>query len=107
RLIEWCKANDEGWIKLFSDSAKDAKDEGQPQQQMSTQKKNYIQQLATAIFAEDEDPQIHALYQEHPLSFIKPVQSQYLRLQKKYNTFNKELGQTGAGVIYHIQDHVR
>ncbi|KAG2069315.1 hypothetical protein BDR04DRAFT_710628 [Suillus decipiens] len=43
RLIEWCKANDDGRIKLFSDSTKDAKEEGQAQQQMSTQKKNYIQ----------------------------------------------------------------
>lgn len=78
RLIEWCKANDEARIKLFSDSAKDAKDEGRPRQQMSTQKKNYIQQLAAAIFTNDEDPAIRALYDEHPLSFIKPVESRFI-----------------------------
>ncbi|KAG1826512.1 hypothetical protein EV424DRAFT_1319709, partial [Suillus variegatus] len=98
RLIEWCKANDEARIKLFSDSAKDAKEEGRPRQQMSTQKKNHIQQLAAAIFTNDEDPTIRALYEEHPLSFIKPVESQFFRLRKKYNAVNKGLGQTGAGV---------
>lgn len=78
RLIEWCKANDEARIKLFSDSAKDAKEEGRPRQQMSTQKKNHIQQLAAAIFTNDEDPTIRALYEEHPLSFIKPVESRFI-----------------------------
>ncbi|KAG1729980.1 uncharacterized protein EDB91DRAFT_1026207, partial [Suillus paluster] len=97
-LIEWCKANDEAWIKLFSDSAKDAKDEGRPRQQMSTQKTNYLQQLAAAIFTDDEDPNIHALYKEHPLSFIKPINSQFNSLKKRYNSINKELGQTGAGL---------
>ncbi|KAG2346645.1 hypothetical protein BDR05DRAFT_945651 [Suillus weaverae] len=65
---------------------------------MSTQKKNYIQQLAAAIFTNDEDPAIRALYDEHPLSFIKPVESWFILLRKMYNSVNKDLGKTGAGL---------
>jgi hypothetical protein len=45
---------------------------------MSTHKKNYIQQLAAAIFTNDEDPKIGDLYGKHPLSFIKPVESEFV-----------------------------
>ncbi|KAG1896304.1 uncharacterized protein F5891DRAFT_1193330 [Suillus fuscotomentosus] len=94
RLIEWCKANDEARIKLFSDSPKDAKEEGRPRQQMSTQKKNHIQQLAAADFYQlmKIQPFMHYMRSTHLAS------SNLLKASKKHNAVNKGLGQTGAGV---------
>ncbi|KAJ8581510.1 hypothetical protein M405DRAFT_714694, partial [Rhizopogon salebrosus TDB-379] len=98
RLIEWCKINEEAQLKIFSDSSKDAKQEGRRRQQMSTQKGVYLQQLATAIFQHDEDPVIREHLRTNPLAFVKPIQSRFVSLRKKYNEFNGRLGQTGAGM---------
>ncbi|KAG2111579.1 uncharacterized protein F5147DRAFT_771729 [Suillus discolor] len=59
-LIEWCKINQDARLKIFSDSAKDAKEEGHTRQQMTTQKNTYMQQLAASVFAGDEDPKTGA-----------------------------------------------
>lgn len=78
RLIEWCKINEDARLKIFSDSSKDAKQEGRRRQQMSTQKNAYLQQLAKAIFQEDEDPVIREHFRTNPLAFVKPVQSRFV-----------------------------
>lgn len=77
RLIEWCKLNQEARLKIFSDSAKDAKEEGRTRQQMTTQKNAYLQQLATTIFENDEDPKVREYFKAHPLAFTKPIQSRF------------------------------
>ncbi|KAG2069700.1 hypothetical protein BDR04DRAFT_1156363 [Suillus decipiens] len=77
-LIEWCKINQDAQLKIFSNSAKDAKEEGHTCQQMTTQKNTFMQQLATSVFADNEDP----------------------KLRKKYNKINLQLGQTGAGLSF-------
>lgn len=76
-LIEWCKVNQEACLKIFSDSAKDAKKEGRTHQQMTTQKNAYLQQLATTIFENDEDPKVREYFKAHPLAFTKPIQSRF------------------------------
>ncbi|KIK32296.1 hypothetical protein CY34DRAFT_19148 [Suillus luteus UH-Slu-Lm8-n1] len=102
-LIEWCKVNQEACLKIFSDSAKDAKEEGRTCQQMTTQKNVYLQQLAATIFENDEDLKVREYFKAHPLAFTKPIQSQftfYFSLRKKYNEINMQLGQTGAGLSF-------
>jgi hypothetical protein len=120
RLIAWCKANEDARIKLFSDSGKDAKEQGRKKKQSGTSKDTYYLQLANAIFSKDEDPEVQLLFQKDPKSFIKPIQSvrkvsilaslfcvfipwplnRCFRLKKKYNEFNKDLKMTGAGKTY-------
>lgn len=78
RLIEWCKINEDARLKIFSDSSKDAKQEGRRRQQMSTQKNAYLLELATTIFQRDEDPVIQEHFRTNPLAFVKPVQSRFV-----------------------------
>ncbi|KAG2154158.1 uncharacterized protein EDB93DRAFT_1058161, partial [Suillus bovinus] len=91
RLIEWCKVNQEAQLKIFSDSAKDAKEEGCTHQQMTTQKNIYLQELATTIFQNDEDPKVRDA--DWPLT-------SYFKLRKKYNKINVQLSQTSAGLSF-------
>jgi hypothetical protein len=76
-LIAWCKANEDACIKLFSDSGKDAKEQGRKKKQSGTSKDTYYLQLANAIFSKDEDPEVQLLFQKDPKSFIKPIQSRF------------------------------
>jgi hypothetical protein len=77
RLIAWCKANDDARIKLFSDSVKDAKEQGRKKKQSGTPKETYYSQLANAIFSNNEDPEVRLLFQTKPSALIKPVQTQF------------------------------
>ncbi|KAG1809901.1 uncharacterized protein HD556DRAFT_1197598, partial [Suillus plorans] len=97
RLIKWCKINQDARLKIFSDSAKDAKEEGRTRQQMTTQKNTYMQQLAASVFAGDEDLKVREYFQAHPLAFLL---TRCFRLCKKYNEINLQLGQTGAGLSF-------
>ncbi|KAG1747753.1 uncharacterized protein EDB91DRAFT_1245242 [Suillus paluster] len=74
------KENEDTCIKLFSDSAKNAKEQ--------------------AVFLNDEDLEVQQLFKEDPKAFIKPVSTCFGTLMKKYNEFNKELKQSGAGKTY-------
>jgi len=76
-LIAWYKANEDAHIKLFSDSGKDAKEQGRKKKQSGTSKDTYYLQLANAIFSKDEDPEVQLLFQKDPKSFIKPIQSRF------------------------------
>ena len=79
RLIEWCKLNEESRRKIFSDSTKDAKEEGRTRQQMNKQKTTYYKELAVAIFNNDEDPKVRNHFQAHPLAFEKPIRSRFIK----------------------------
>ncbi|KAG2054278.1 hypothetical protein BDR06DRAFT_884472, partial [Suillus hirtellus] len=100
RLIAWCKANNDACIKLFLDSVKDVKDQGRKKKQSGIPKETYYLQLASSIFSNDEDPETQLLFSQNPNAFIKPVQTQFRILRKKYNEFNKALKQSGAGMTY-------
>ncbi|KAG2142016.1 hypothetical protein BD769DRAFT_1316937, partial [Suillus cothurnatus] len=71
QLIAWCKANNDAHIKLFSDSVKDAKEQGRKKKQSGTPKETYYSQLANAIFSNDEDPEVWLLFQTKPGALIK------------------------------------
>lgn len=77
RLIAWCRDNEDSRIKLFSDSVKDAKDQGRKKKQSGIPKETYYLQLADSIFANDEDPEMRLLFQQNPKAFIKPVQTRF------------------------------
>jgi len=79
RLIEWCKINEEARRKIFSDSTKDAKEEGRTRQQMNKQKNTYYQQLAVAIFDNDEDPKVREYLRAHPTAFTQPIRARFSR----------------------------
>ncbi|KAG0708411.1 hypothetical protein DFH29DRAFT_773746, partial [Suillus ampliporus] len=101
RLLTWCKDDEDACIKLFSNSVKDAKEQGRKKKQSGTSKDTYYMQLAQAIFnSNDKDPQVRCLFNKNPKSFIKPVQTRFGTLWKKYNEFNAELKQTGVGKLY-------
>ncbi|KAG2064503.1 hypothetical protein BDR04DRAFT_987844, partial [Suillus decipiens] len=103
-LIAWCKTNDDAHIKLFLDSVKDAMNKGRKKKQSGTPKETYYLQLASLIFSNDEDPETWLLFSQNPNAFIKPVQTQFGMLRKKYNEFNNALKQSGAGMTYeHLQ----
>ncbi|KIK15075.1 hypothetical protein PISMIDRAFT_49296, partial [Pisolithus microcarpus 441] len=98
RLLTWCNTYPDTRIKLFSDSHQEAVNEGRWHQQMSTQKEDYFQQVADAVFLHDHDQHIRQLYTQYPSLFIKPIKSHFQFLCKKYNEANKTLGSTGAGL---------
>ncbi|KAG1722269.1 hypothetical protein EDB19DRAFT_1958570 [Suillus lakei] len=75
-LLAWCKENEDACIKLFSDFAKDAKEQGWKKKQSGTSRDIFYSQVAQAVFSNDED------------------------LERKYNEFNKELKQSGARKTY-------
>ncbi|KAG0699263.1 hypothetical protein DFH29DRAFT_1002135 [Suillus ampliporus] len=85
RLIAWCKANKDAQIKLFSDSVKDAKEQGRKKKQSGIPKETYYLQLAHAVFENDEDPETRLLFEQSP---------------QKYNDINKSLKQSGAGMTF-------
>ncbi|KAG0695196.1 hypothetical protein DFH29DRAFT_814433, partial [Suillus ampliporus] len=87
-------------IKLFSDSVKDAKEKGRKKKQSGTPKETYYLQLIHAVFKNNEDPETRLLFEQSPQVFIKPVQTQFRILRKKYNNVNKSLKQSGAGMTF-------
>ncbi|KAG1718442.1 hypothetical protein EDB19DRAFT_1650371, partial [Suillus lakei] len=100
RLLAWCKENEDARIKLFSDSAKDAKEQGRKKKQSGTSRDIFYSQVAQAVFSNDEDLEVQQLFKEDPKAFIKPVSTHFGTLKRKYNEFNKELKQSGAGKTY-------
>ncbi|KAG2048391.1 hypothetical protein BDR06DRAFT_895689, partial [Suillus hirtellus] len=72
-LLAWCKENEDARIKLFSDSAKDVKEQGQKKKQSRTLRDTFYSQVAQAVFSNDEDLEVQRLFKEDPKAFIKPV----------------------------------
>ncbi|KAG1719657.1 hypothetical protein EDB19DRAFT_2045013 [Suillus lakei] len=63
----------------------DAKEQGRKKKQSGTLRDTFYSQVAQA---------------EDPKAFIKPVSTRFSTLRKKYNEFNKDLKQSGAGKTY-------
>ncbi|KAG6371205.1 hypothetical protein JVT61DRAFT_9829 [Boletus reticuloceps] len=97
-LVAFCKDNPDLRLKLFSDSTQDAIRQGRTRKQMSASKDSYYQQIAQHIFTNDRDPVVRQAYSADPLSFVKTIKGRFAKLKTKYNTFNKELGYSGAGI---------
>ncbi|KAG1847076.1 hypothetical protein F4604DRAFT_1594696 [Suillus subluteus] len=99
-LLPWCKENNNARIKLFSDLAKDAKEQGQKKKQSGSSRDVVYSQVAHTVFSNDKDLEVQRLFKEDPKAFIKPVSTCFGMLRRKYNKFNKELKQSGAGKMY-------
>ncbi|KAG2342727.1 hypothetical protein BDR05DRAFT_885856 [Suillus weaverae] len=100
RLLAWCKENADARIKFFSDSSKDAKEQGRKKKQSGTLRDTFYLQAAQAVFSNDEDLEVQRLFKEDPKAFIKPIATRFGMLRKKYNEFNKDLKQSGARKTY-------
>ncbi|KAG1718888.1 uncharacterized protein EDB91DRAFT_1066158 [Suillus paluster] len=57
-LLAWCKENEDAHIKLFSDSAKDTKEQGRKKKQSGTSRDIFYSQVAQAVFLNDEDLEV-------------------------------------------------
>jgi len=118
RLLDWLDDNPEDRQKLFSDSSKDAKDEGRRKRVAKNTKSEFHKKMATYIFSADSDPEVRADFLVNPVNYIKSVDNYIIRyvlysyyviksnifgscrLRKEYRGFNESLGQTGAGLRY-------
>ncbi|KIK75859.1 hypothetical protein PAXRUDRAFT_784010 [Paxillus rubicundulus Ve08.2h10] len=100
RLIKWCKENKSAQIRLFSDSTQDVKDAGWKKEVSGVLKKDYFQQLARQIFANDTNHELKTYSQSHPHLFMSQINRRVQDLHKKYNEVNSKLGQTGEGMSY-------
>ena len=61
RLLDWCLENEAACIKIFSDSTQEAKDSGWKREVPTHSKNYYLQQAASAIFANDPNEQVQEL----------------------------------------------
>ena len=61
RLLDWCLENEAACIKIFSDSTQEAKDSGWKREVPTHSKNYYLQQAASAIFANDPNEQVWEL----------------------------------------------
>jgi hypothetical protein len=75
-LLGWCKENDNTYIKLFSDSAKDTKEQGQRKQSGSLRDIVYSQ-VVHAVFLNKKDLEVQQLFKEDPKAYIKPVSTHF------------------------------
>jgi hypothetical protein len=116
RLLDWLDENPEERQKLFSDSSKDAKEEGRRKRQAKSPKSEFHKSIAAFIFSVDSDPIVRADFRSNPTNYTKSVDNyiiryglylciftclwSYYRLRKDYRSFNEKLGQTGASLRY-------
>lgn len=117
RLLDWLEENPGERQKLFSDSSKDAKDEGRRKRVAKSTKSEFHKMIAGAVFSVDLDAGVRADYRDNPTNYTKSVDNYiiryafskypsdtalkfFCRLRKEYRAFNEKLGQTGAGLRY-------
>ena len=60
QLLDWLEENPEDCQKLFSDSSKDAKDEGRWKHMAKGTKSEFHKKIATFVFSVDSDADVHA-----------------------------------------------
>ncbi|KAH9955578.1 hypothetical protein BGW80DRAFT_1466923 [Lactifluus volemus] len=63
-------------------------------------KSEFHKMMATAVFSVDNDANICMDFHFNPVNYTKSVDNYITRLWKEYRSFNKKLGQTGAGLQY-------
>ncbi|KAH9974182.1 hypothetical protein BGW80DRAFT_1128570, partial [Lactifluus volemus] len=99
-LLNWLEENPEDRQKLFSDSSKDAKEEGRRRRVVKGTKSEFHKMMATAVFSVNDDANIRADFRSNPVNYTKSIDNYITRLRKEYRSFNEKLGQTGAGLRY-------
>jgi hypothetical protein len=113
RLLDWLEENPVDRQKLFSDSTKDAKDEGRRKRVAKGTKSEFHKSIAIYVFSVDADKGVRDDFAANGGNYTKSVDN-YLgryvffytfqlmltsfRLRKEYRLFNEKLGQTGAGL---------
>jgi len=117
RLLDWLEENPVDRQKLFSDSTKDAKDEGRRKRVAKGTKSEFHKLIAIFVFSVDADKGVRDDFAVNGGNYTKSVDN-YLgryvflflplssyssassRLRKEYRSFNEKLGQTGAGLRF-------
>jgi hypothetical protein len=117
RLLDWLEENPVDRQKLFSDSTKDAKDEGRRKRVAKGTKGEFHKLIAIYVFSVDADKGVRDDFAANSGNYTKSVDN-YLgryafhflpysscssassRLRKEYRLFNEKLGQTGAGLKF-------
>jgi hypothetical protein len=79
RLLDWLEENPEDRQKLFSDSSKDAKDEGRRKRVAKGTKSEFHKMIATSVFSVDNDPNVHADFHSNPINYTKSVDNYITR----------------------------
>ncbi|KAG1719541.1 uncharacterized protein EDB91DRAFT_1065518, partial [Suillus paluster] len=69
-LLAWCKENEDACIKLFSDSAKDAKEQGRKKKQSGTSRDIFYSQATQAVFSNDKDLEVLLRLSVIPFIFL-------------------------------------
>jgi hypothetical protein len=100
RLLDWLEENPADRQKLFSDSTKDAKDEGRRKRVAKGTKSEFHKMIATYVFSVDENEAVRADFAVNTINYTKSVDNYLGRLRKEYRQFNEALGRTGAGLRY-------
>jgi hypothetical protein len=73
RLLNWLEENPEDCQKLFSDSSKDAKEEGWCRRVAKGIKSKFHKMMATAVFSVDDDTNIRADFHSNPVNYTKSI----------------------------------
>ena len=63
--MDWLEENPEDCQKLFSNSSKDAKDEGRRKHVAKSSKSEFHRMIAAAVFSVDPDPNIRADFRDN------------------------------------------
>jgi hypothetical protein len=75
RLLGWLATHVNERLKVFSDSAQDANEQGRRKQTSKTAKMTYYTMMADAVFSVDEDETVRADYKQHPERYGKSVEN--------------------------------
>lgn len=79
RLLDWLEENPADRQKLFSDSSKDAKDEGRRKRVAKGTKAEFHKLIATFVFSADNDPNVRAHFATNTVSYTKSVDNYLAR----------------------------
>jgi hypothetical protein len=79
RLLDWLEENPGDRQKLFSDSSKDAKDEGRRKHVAKGTKSEFHKLIATAVFSVDPDADVRADLRDNPANYTKSVDNYIIR----------------------------
>ena len=72
-LLDWLEENPADRQKLFSDSTKDAKDEGRRKRVAKGTKSEFHKLIATYVFSVDVDEAVRADFAVNPINYTKSV----------------------------------
>jgi hypothetical protein len=78
-LLDWLDEHPVERHKLFSDSSKDAKDEGRRKRVAKSSKSEFHKMIADAVFSVDDDSAVRDDYGINPSNYVKSVDNYIIR----------------------------